>query len=129
VSELKFAPEAYMRLTEWALCGNTGVSSTAMARLAFGINTECSDFWIPSDSSDFRRCHGLVEDVPEIREAFPLITERFPMFGPILDAWDELSNLLLTDPSACHRRLKELHPECFKCAGMTQTSPGTWRKP
>ncbi|EBX1069674.1 hypothetical protein QE86_004301 [Salmonella enterica subsp. enterica] len=48
----------------------------------------------PSDLADLRRCMMLVDEIPEIKDSFPLIAKKVKRFSPILREWDSLIALL-----------------------------------
>lgn len=127
----ELSQESKEALLIWCLTSNVGTSSKTMAMLAMNVSHKENDhFWrfdIPSDASDFRRCKALVDEVPQIKEAFPFIKEKFPRFGPILDNWDELCALLSADGTGCYHRIKELYPACMEADGFVKTAMG-WER-
>ncbi|MFP5689887.1 hypothetical protein ACLD23_06850, partial [Salmonella sp. 741265106_PSA] len=44
--------------------------------------------------ADLRRCMMLVDEIPEIKDSFPLIAKKVKRFSPILREWDSLIALL-----------------------------------
>lgn len=85
-----------MKVLRWQANGNVGVSSATMASIALGMDKSFyhERFGAPSDPSDLRRCMLLVEEIPEIRDSFPLISKKVKQFAPILREWDPLIALL-----------------------------------
>jgi hypothetical protein len=78
---------------DWLLSDDTGVSSkticavmTGAAALSFGADT-------PSDPDDFGRCYRLLKHFPEWRARMPEVAKKHPKFGPMVEAWDELTAL------------------------------------
>ena len=103
----------------WLAAGERGLSSEAIVQRLTGIkvNTGRDEGAVepPHDPSDFRRCVELLESVPPARTYLPLMADVSPQWARIVDAWDELENLLSeeehrTDGKAprLYRRLKQL---------------------
>ncbi len=151
----QLTPEITHKITVWALSGDTGVSSETIACIALGITPEQRRrgwFDIPGDDGDFGRCYRLLQAVPELRDALPLVAEKFPKYRPLVDIWDELTSLYEKDESeepvyemvsmgrgrknrrhqvngrACYDKLKELHDACMEAGGWVKTGPGSWTK-
>ena len=63
-----------MKVLQWQTKGSVGVSSATMASIALGLekNFYSGRFDAPRDPADLRRCMILVEDIPEVRDSFPL---------------------------------------------------------
>ena len=106
-----------MKVMQWQAKGHVGVSSATMASIALGLkrNIYGSRFDAPSDPSDLKRCMLLVEEIPEIKDAFPAIAEECKQFAPIIDEWDSLISLLKKEISLdtgrapeTYKRMKEL---------------------
>ena len=104
-SDVTSIPEE-QRVILWLLLGRTGISSKTIVYALTGINIEsfikCGvsimifdqpRFDVPYDTSDFRRCHLLLELFPEWRARLPEVAEKFPKWKPLVDAWDELEAL------------------------------------
>ncbi len=85
-------PNLAMKILQWQAKGHVGVSSATMASIAAGLDTNFygGSFGAPHDPSDMLRCMRLVDDIPEIRNYFPLIAERIKVFRGIIEHWDEL---------------------------------------
>ena len=103
----------------WLAAGERGLSSEAIVQRLTGIkvNTGRDEGAVehPHDPSDFRRCVELLESVPPARTYLPLMADVSPQWARIVDAWDELENLLSeeehrADGKAPHlyQRLKQL---------------------
>ena len=103
----------------WLAAGERGLSSEAIVQRLTGIkvNTGRHEGAVepPHDPSDFRRCVELLKAVPLARTYLPLMADVSPQWARIVDAWDELENLLSeeehrTDGKAprLYRRLKQL---------------------
>ncbi|KZQ44697.1 hypothetical protein A3N43_16555 [Klebsiella aerogenes] len=85
-----------MKVLKWQSNGKVGVSSATMASIALGLKKSFyhERFGAPSDPADLRRCMLLVEEIPEIRNYFPMIAKKVKAFAPILKEWDPLIALL-----------------------------------
>ena len=79
------------RVIEWLLGGDTGISSKTIV----GVMTGCACNWtdIPYDPSDFGRCYRLLKLIPEWRGRMREMGERYPKWGPMAEAWEELTAL------------------------------------
>lgn len=149
---MELTTEEKEKLMAWAFGDDTGVSSETMAKIALGLGPgRTFGFDRPYDSGDFGRCYRLVKVVPELREFFPLIVEKCPQFGPIIEHWDELCALYEQDLSetpqyemrsrgrgrskirvqinqrACYDRMRELNDLCYLAGGWTKTDFGWTR--
>jgi hypothetical protein len=79
---------------EWLLSGDIGVSSKTILSVMTGskmISTFGPD--IPYDNGDFGRCYRLLQAFPEWRARLPEVAAQYPEWGPMVDAWDELTRL------------------------------------
>jgi hypothetical protein len=150
----QLTPKISNKIAVWALSGDTGVSSETIACIAMGITEEQRRwrFDIPGDAGDFGRCYRLLKVVPELRNALPLVADKFPKYRPLVDIWDELTSLYEKDESeepvyemvsmgrgrrkrrqrvngrACYDKLIELHDACMEAGGWIKTSPCSWTK-
>lgn len=77
----------YKKLIEWFAGDDTGLSSKHMAAVAAGVAGNGNH---PLDPSDLGRCIRLVENVPEVRDAFPAIRASGPKWATVITHWDEL---------------------------------------
>lgn len=75
-----------MKVLKWQTKGHVGISSATMASIALGLekNFYHGRFDAPSDPADLRRCMMLVDEIPEIKDSFPLIAKKVKRFSPIL---------------------------------------------
>ena len=62
----------------------------------------------PRDADDFRRCHAVYLEVPEVRNAIGIIAQLSIPWGEVVSAWTELARLLSDDPVAFGWRLAEI---------------------
>lgn len=92
------------RIHAWLLKGERGLSSETMARAALGIRDPRYDRH-PLDPDDLRRCMLLVDQAPEVRNAFPRIAQLSKTWAAIIAHWDELIALLREEmPSGMARK-------------------------
>lgn len=80
-----------MTPTEWLLSGDNGTSSETILAVMTGSSTRYAD--IPYDNDDFGRCYRLLRLFPQWRARLPEVAQRYPAWGPMVAAWDELSAL------------------------------------
>lgn len=71
-----------MKVLKWQTKGHVGISSATMASIALGLekNFYHGRFDAPSDPADLRRCMMLVDEIPEIKDSFPLIAKKVSGF-------------------------------------------------
>lgn len=148
-----FSEDAKNRLLAWTLSRDTGVSSKTIACIALGLQKPGHfGFDIPYDGGDFGRCYRLLQKVPELRDALPLVAEVCPKWRPLVERWDDIEAAYLQDLSetpeyemvshgrgrrktrlqtnqrACYDLLSSLRNACYEADGMVQTSPGCWQR-
>lgn len=125
MSDFQLTTDAKDRLLRWALIELHDIPSLTMASAAIGMapaDLRNGYFGAPKSIGEFGRCYELMMEVPELREVFPLIETACPEFKPVLDAWDELAGLFVSDRAACYNRLREL-------TTSSDAGNGTWRNP
>jgi hypothetical protein len=87
----------YDRENWWIRYGERGISSETMfEKLSGRIIRQAS--WgplPPADPSDFKRCHLLLEAIPEWKSKLDALREISPVWSKLVDNWDELTRLLL----------------------------------
>lgn len=115
---MDLTPETVRKIAEWALSGDTGISSETIVRVAMGISGKqyLGDeigLDAPYDVSDFGRCYRLLEKIPELRPAVDLAGKSLKVWKPIAKAWDELTALYRKELSngrapLLYTRLREL---------------------
>lgn len=136
---------ADQRAIDWLLSGDTGSSSKCICRVLAGSND--SDSWfhdnLPMDAGDFGRCYRLLALIPEWRARLPEVAVRFPRWGPLVAAWDEVSRryeayIAVDERDGAARQaayapvgglLYDLEQDGFAAAGWINTGPGCWKKP
>lgn len=130
-----------MTPTDWLLSGDTGISSETICAVMVGATARRVD--IPYDTDDFGRCYRLLTLFPEWRARLPEVAKRFPKWGPMVMAWDELTSLYerLCDPDGrytwasnkeaaktINERMRALADDCRIADGWKRTGPGSWEK-
>ncbi|MBE0467975.1 MAG: hypothetical protein IBX55_00405 [Methyloprofundus sp.] len=88
-------PKLAGQVAHWMQECDTGRSSMFMACIALGYEMSSSKkhHSHPRDASDFGRCIGLVERVPDVKSAFSIICEASKEWRGIIDHWTELVEL------------------------------------
>lgn len=85
--------ETYPGLLGWALTGEVGVSSRAIASY-LALGKVASGFNSPADLGDFRRCEKLLRAAPTLRAEFPRMAEVSPVWARLVAAWDDIAATL-----------------------------------
>lgn len=86
------------RIIEWLSGPNTGLSSKHMAYCAMGVEKRSIlPGYHPVDPADLNRCFLLVEKVPEVLNYFDKIAEFSPQWRVIIENWDELKKLFISE--------------------------------
>ena len=124
------------RAINWIIGDHTGTSSKTMWAVLMGADLETPDrfrFSPPHDPSDFRRCHLLLEAVPEWRERLPEVAAAFPIWGPLVREWDKLTALYLRDREKdgspeLYRLMKKLLDEGRIADGQVKDGPGCGKR-
>ncbi len=98
------------------------------------------------------RCYRLLQAVPELRAALPLVAEVCPKWRPIVERWGDIEAAYLRDLSerpvfeevsngrgrrktqrqvnqrACYDLISSLRDACMEAAGWQKDGPGCWSK-
>ena len=85
-------PDVLKPYYEWALTGNSGMSSKTLVQAITGATLEmypCT----PSDPSDFGRCYGVLKLFPELRSQLHIVAEKHPEWRALVEHWDELEQM------------------------------------
>jgi hypothetical protein len=88
-----------MKLNEWIIYGETGISSKTMwAAITGSYNEEYRYmeyrvFDIPKDADDFSRCYKFFKLCNLSDKHLRKVKEVFPFWGPYIDNWSELVRL------------------------------------
>ena len=119
---------------DWLLSNDTGISSKTILSVMTGSHLKCPD--VPYDPSDFGRCHRLLALFPGWRARLPEVAEQFPIWRPMVDAWDELDAIYEEEAvNPCgrsprlYRRLQELLDDGRVAAGWKKTGTACWERP
>lgn len=93
-------PDAGMTIMQrerfWLEHGEHGSSSKAMfKRLACYPNNVEAGVDHPYDPSDFRRCHALLEMIPEWRGELERMAELSPVWRKLVENWEKLTDMLI----------------------------------
>lgn len=66
---------------------------------------------LPQDPADFNRCHRLLQVEPSWRENLQAVAVKHPAWGPMVAAWDELTQMLVTLAPGMYDRMQALIKE------------------
>lgn len=95
------------RAALWRHIGEVGASSLTIWSVLTG--TPIDDPSPPFDPDDFRRCHELLEWVPEWRERLSEVATAYPEWKGLVEHWGELTAMLVEDgPTGESLRMYEL---------------------
>ena len=120
---------------EWLLSGDTGVSSKTICAVMTGSNMGGSfQPDVPYDCGDFGRCYRLLQHFPEWRTRLNEVAEKYPMWGPMIDVWDDLSELYENERDSkkdhgLYQRMGKLVDAGLIAAGWKQTGKNCWEGP
>lgn len=131
---------------DWLMGDDTGISSKTICSVMTGSAApEWAD--TPSDPDDFGRCYRLLALFPLWRSRLPEVAAKYPKWGPMVAAWDELVALYeqccekdgrYTDESyqagsdaagKLFTRMQALNDEGYVAAGWKKASPNSWSGP
>jgi len=98
---------------DWLERGDTSVSSRVIWNTMIGPVVGSDDVDVPRDPSDFGRCYLLLLAFPEWRGRLVDVAERYPVWWPYVDRWNELcalyeQGLAGRDFTALRKALKQL---------------------
>lgn len=82
--------DTHQRACQWILGHDVGTSSSTIWQVMMGVEENPSAD-IPYDLGDFRRCIKLVREMPEWSAHLHLVSEAYPEWGPIIDAWNDIT--------------------------------------
>lgn len=127
------------RALSWIVGDDTGISSRTIWSVMMGVEYNgISGPRPPADPSDFGRCYRLLKLIPEWRGRLREVAERYPIWGPMVEAWDELERMYeaalatgknVSDESRrMYERMKQLEDAGRVADGWVQTGPGSWRR-
>ncbi len=130
---------------EWMLGNDTGISSKTICRVMTGSKSPSDespfDNEPPSDADDFGRCYRLLRHFPEWLPRLPEVPKRYPKWGPMIAAWDELCGMYLKVSDngryvydkdkavsrAMYHRMRQLNDEGLLAAGWVRDGAG-WKR-
>lgn len=117
---------------QWIVGNDTGLSSKTIWAVMMGVEPYRSS--TPIDASDFGRCHRLLKAIPAWRGRLGEVAQKYPAWGPLVAAWDELEALYeATSPTSdagqkLYKCMRELTDEGRRAAGWIRTAAG-WITP
>jgi hypothetical protein len=76
---------------DWLASRWTGVSSATIWSVMMGFPSPYKSYDIPYDSSDFHRCHKLLEIFPAWKPRLGEVESKFPFWAPFVREWANLS--------------------------------------
>lgn len=76
---------------EWLLGDDTGASSKTILSVMTGNKISYPS--VPIDTSDFGRCVRILEKFPDWKVRLNEVSELYPEWGPLVEAWSELTEL------------------------------------
>lgn len=80
----------------WIKNGEHGISSKTMFNfLSDGLKIENRELRTPSDPDDFRRCHLLLEAIPQFRGKLDRMKSVDQTWANLVENWDRLTEMLL----------------------------------
>lgn len=102
----------------WTENGERGTSSETIFAVLVEVRGELirqkikprppSEWDHPHDPADFRRCHKLLEVVPELREEMFRMKPISKVWSKLVDHWDQLTEMLLAEDKGMYEFMKEL---------------------
>ncbi len=114
---------------DWMMAGDTGVSSKTIMHVMEGTKPPSFGADVPYDSSDFGRCHRLLEAFPSYRVRLAEMVHHYKEWGPLVREWDRLTALYLSKDDGMYEAMRELIEEGRIAAGWKKTGPGSWQGP
>lgn len=126
-----FSEASLRALTVWLLCGERGVSSTALVIAALGLPGR---IYLPEDASDFQRCVKLYEAVPEMWKATSVIIANHPKLAALFKHWPDLVTTYRSSYDSPQRdrfvnSLMAMYEDGMRADGMVELAPGCWAHP
>lgn len=110
---------------QWILSNDTGTSSKTI--WAVMMHAQCADPGYPHDADDFGRCYRLLQHFQGWRARLPEVATRYPMWTPLVAAWDELTAFYeQKNYRALYDRIDAMRDEIHRLDGWTKTGPNSW---
>jgi hypothetical protein len=110
---------------EWLLSDDTGISSRTIFATMTNSHVAPHNMPIPFDPADFGRCYRLLKAFPLWRLRLREVADRFPEWGPIVNAWPELEAIYEVElgnadgrAPLLYSRMKEIEPLCWEVRRM-----------
>jgi len=93
----------------WIENGEQGTSSKTMVKylstsIEYYVKHECH----PHDPDDFRRCHLLMEAVPQFKSKIRRMKSVSKTWSNLIDNWDKLTKMLKSEEIAMYSYMKKL---------------------
>lgn len=96
----------------WAENGEHGISSKTMfnhlSKELHVRSLPLSHKSHPSDPDDFKRCHKLLQAVPQWKEKLHLMKTVSPVWSNLVDNWDKLTEMFEKNESEKWKNYKEV---------------------
>jgi hypothetical protein len=119
---------------EWMMGDDTGTSSKTIMHVMEGTPPPRSAD-VPSDPSDFGRCHRLLEAFPAYRARLHEVAEKYPEWVGLVREWDKLTAMYVKSKASgnwkspsMYDAMQVLIDEGRIAAGWVNTSPGCWSR-
>ena len=98
----------------WLRTGQTGVSSKTMCHALTGLpeNMDPSDYSVPWDPSDFKRCSDFLKAVPLALPHLDKMKDVSPVWEQLVNIWpvleDELEKQINSEPSTLYDKIRAI---------------------
>lgn len=93
--------ETISQAMHWLVNGRTGMSSTCILATIINGGPVSGKSWEatfhPVDPSDFKRCVGLLNAVPEFRNRLHVMKSVSKHWARLVDHWDEIEKQMLDE--------------------------------
>jgi hypothetical protein len=134
------------KLIKWLFSRRVGSSAKTIAAALAGIDNQGFNGFsaynasVPLDCGDLGRCIFLLDSVPEFRPRLAMVGERFAMFRPYIEHWEELEKLYRESHSpagdrlaypaaiAARHRCRKILDSCRATASVEQRRTEKWGK-
>jgi hypothetical protein len=119
---------------EWLLGNDTGVSSKTILAVMTGTPEPRFGPDCPHDADDFGRCYRLLQHFPEWRARLAEVSDRYPIWGPLVEHWAELEAIYFEEtqhnvPRTLSARIQALTDHARSDAGWIKLSDSAWFRP
>ncbi len=113
-----------MTPNDWILSDDTGISSKTIWSVMMHAQVSRSD--TPSAPSDFGRCYRLLQKFPEWRDRMDEVSNLYPEWGPMVDRWDEMTEIYEDEMPKLYKLMQELKEDCMVAGGWVRDGPYCW---